>query len=316
MRITTPTPWLDHFVLTRSIESGRRSEFYRAARQGRYLRLAEGVFVESRAWAAMSEDARFLGRIHATALASREGILFSHFAAAALWRLPAIGEWPDKPEVTVGTGYSGPSRSAFRARQYPLPSEHVEIDGLRVTSLARTAIDMGRHAPLSSAVAMLDAALSEKDPRTAVIAERVTSAQLAEEFARIESARGRARCSEALELADGLSGSAGESLSRVGMHQLGLPAPILQHEFRDAAGLIGFVDFWWPEFGLIGEFDGHGKYLREEFLSGRTTAEVLIAEKRREDRLRAVGPRVTRWGWDVARSLPRLARQLHDAGLR
>jgi hypothetical protein len=100
------------------------------------------------------------------------------------------------------------------------------------------------------------------------------------------------------------------------MHLQGLPAPILQKEFRDGAGLIGYVDFWWPEFELIGEFDGLGKYTRTEMLAGRSPAEVVIAEKVREDRLRALGPRVVRWGWESAISPPRLAEVLRRAGLR
>jgi hypothetical protein len=76
------------------------------------------------------------------------------------------------------------------------------------------------------------------------------------------------------------------------------------------------VDFWWPDAGLIGEFDGAGKYLRAEMLRGSTTADALLAEKRREDRLRAINPRLTRWGWEVARSVPLLVHQLRGAGLR
>jgi hypothetical protein len=75
------------------------------------------------------------------------------------------------------------------------------------------------------------------------------------------------------------------------------------------------VDFWWPEFNLIGEFDGNGKYLREEFANGRSPGEIVIAEKRREDRLRALGPQVTRWDWSIARSAFRLRAHLADAGL-
>ncbi|MDQ4137680.1 MAG: hypothetical protein M3116_02380 [Actinomycetota bacterium] len=118
-----------------------------------------------------------------------------------------------------------------------------------------------------------------------------------------------------LELADGASGSPGESVSRVAMHLQGLPMPLLQHEFRDRRGRIGYVDFWWPEFDLIGEFDGLGKYTRDDMLSGRSPAEAVIAEKVREDRLRALGPRVVRWGWECAISPPRLAEVLRRAGL-
>ena len=99
------------------------------------------------------------------------------------------------------------------------------------------------------------------------------------------------------------------------MHVLGVPPPVLQHPFHDNVGLIGYVDFWWPAFNLIGEFDGHGKYLREELLAGQTTAEAVIAEKKREGRLRRCGPRVTRWDWATARSTPKFRRHLVDAGL-
>ena len=86
------------------------------------------------------------------------------------------------------------------------------------------------------------------------------------------------------------------------MVQMGLPAPQLQVEFRDARGLIGFADFWWEELNLIGEFDGYIKYSDPRHLRGRTPAQALRDEKTREDRLRAVGPRVARWGWTEALS--------------
>lgn len=77
-----------------------------------------------------------------------------------------------------------------------------------------------------------------------------------------------------------------------------------------------FGDFYWPELGLVGEFDGHGKYLREEMARGRTAAEVVMAEKAREDRLRALGLRVVRWGWADLLDPARLRRKLLAAGLR
>jgi hypothetical protein len=99
------------------------------------------------------------------------------------------------------------------------------------------------------------------------------------------------------------------------MWRLGAPSPILQQRFDDEGGLIGFVDFWWPTQKVVGEFDGRGKYLRDEFTRGKTTAEVVLDEKRREDRLRGLGFRVVRWGWSEAQSLPALERKLASAGL-
>jgi hypothetical protein len=118
-----------------------------------------------------------------------------------------------------------------------------------------------------------------------------------------------------LDFANGASGSPGESLSRVAIHLLGLPAPQLQVPFSDRQGLIGIVDFWWPEVGLIGEFDGNGKYLRTEFANGRTVNQIVMDEKERENRLRQLGPRIARWGWGTARSLPQLRAHLAANGL-
>lgn len=132
---------------------------------------------------------------------------------------------------------------------------------------------------------------------------------------RLDIRRGRRRAERAIAFADARSGSPGETLSRVRMWEAGLPAPELQVPFSDRAGRIGVVDFWWPQYDLIGEFDGVSKYVRDEFTGGRDPAEVVIAEKVREDRLRALGPAVARWGWSVAWAPYALQAQLRDRGL-
>lgn len=311
---TTDTRWLGLLVSSAALRrSGGAPSFYRQARAGHFRRLAEGWYVPTDRWHELNADAQFLLRIHAAARVSRPGVLFSHHSAAALWRLPIVGEWPERPEVTVGEAASA-TRRAFTARRYPIPDRHDEIDGLKVTTLARTLVDIGRSQRLSVAVAMMDAALSAT-ASSGLARPALSHQSLLDELQRAHGARGRDRCADAIALADGASESPGESISRVGMHLLGLPAPVLQHEFRDSFGRM-IVDFWWPRFDLIGEFDGVGKYVRSEFQSGRSPGEVVVDEKRREDRLRALGPRVTRWGWDVASSPPALDAHLRSAGLR
>lgn len=317
MHYTTSPYWLDHLVLSRTADrAGRAREFHRAARAGRFVRLAEGVYIPSSTWASLGEDDRQRAMVHAIARANRPGLVFSHFSAASLWGLPIVGRWPGKAEVVVGSGAVGASRRSYSVRKYPVPDAPDIIDGLPVTPLARTLVDIGRSATLETSIAMMDHALAAAPRSQALIPHALTtSAALMAEHAMIASSRGRTRCAQAIALADGLSGSAGESLSRVGMHVLGVPAPILQQPFYGRHGLIGYVDFWWPEFNLIGEFDGYGKYLREELLAGQSTADAVIAEKKREDTLRRCGPTVTRWDWSIARSLPRLGRHLAEAGL-
>jgi hypothetical protein len=93
---------------------------------------------------------------------------------------------------------------------------------------------------------------------------------------------------------------------------------VLQQAFFDGAGLIGYVDFWWPEVGVIGEFDGLKKYREAELLARRSPGEVVVAEKIREDRLRATPthPVVVRWIWAELQTPGALANRLTQAGLR
>lgn len=64
-----------------------------------------------------------------------------------------------------------------------------------------------------------------------------------------------------------------------------------------------------------GEFDGRAKYLKPEYLNGRTASQVVINEKNRENRLRALGLTVVRWEWATALDRQRLQAVLRSAGL-
>lgn len=80
-----------------------------------------------------------------------------------------------------------------------------------------------------------------------------------------------------------------ESLSRFRFLAHGLPEPELQAPLHDSDGLIGYVDMLWRELGVVGEADGAVKY---------TGRDVVLDEKVREDRIRALGYIVVRWTWD------------------
>jgi hypothetical protein len=99
------------------------------------------------------------------------------------------------------------------------------------------------------------------------------------------------------------------------MNRLGFRIPLLQVEIRDARGLVAFTDFDWPDDQLCGEFDGLVKYRNAEYLRGRTPAEALTDEKRREDRIRATGRRVIRWTWSELANLATFSAFLADAGV-
>jgi hypothetical protein len=110
---------------------------------------------------------------------------------------------------------------------------------------------------------------------------------------------GNVRAREVLRFADSRSESVAESHSRWLMAELGLPAPELQHVFHDAEDrFVARVDFWWPNFGLVGEVDGMAKYT-DGAKPGKSPQQVVLAEKRREEALRRLGVWVIRWDWAI-----------------
>ena len=182
------------------------------------------------------------------------------------------------------------------------------IDGLLVTSVERTLIDLAATTSFASGVMAFDFALGGRDPLT-------TKERTRTELDRLTLTRGLRRIENVLNFAVTNSGSPGESLSRARIFELGFPAPTLQVEFRHHTGILDRVDFDWEPFEHIGEFDGHGKYRNPRFMSGLTAEEVVIREKQREDRLRTQRPHFTRWEWPDALDPRRLAAILTNAGL-
>lgn len=308
--------WRDDFICTPEIvEPGLRAAIYREAGKGQLVRVGRGVYLPTAKWTSLSPEGRHLARIRAVAL-THPAAVFSHLSAALLWGLPIVGPPPSVPHVLATRASGGRSKTGIVRHCVGIPDATVAIDGVRTATLDRTVLDCVTSSPLEVALPIADAALHPAGIRGPDGLVMLDHERLIELCGGVPPSQGAARGRTTLELADGQSGSPGESLSRAALHRLGFPMPELQHQFFDSGGSIGFVDFWWPEFGLVGEFDGVGKYLREEFLGSRSPGEAVVAEKWREDRLRALGLRVVRWGWDLARSAPALRAHLIRAGLR
>lgn len=187
-----------------------------------------------------------------------------------------------------------------------VPASTSWIDGLEVTDLPRTVVDVARTSRFAEGVMVADAAIEREVLRDDLLAELPPAGH-----------RGVRRARDVIAFADGRSGSPLESLSRVSILEAGLPAPDLQYVFTDAEGRMP-VDFWWPSYGVVGEFDGKVKYLDERYRNGRTMEQVLLDEKWREARLRRQrGVRaVARWDAATAASPARLGRLLRTYGIR
>ncbi|TFC26246.1 hypothetical protein E3O53_08935 [Cryobacterium sp. TMT2-18-3] len=117
-----------------------------------------------------------------------------------------------------------------------------------------------------------------------------------------------------IDFSSTLSGSPNESGSRVNIALNGFPEPVLQHPFV-VEGKTVFTDFYWIDEDSVGEADGKGKYFDPSMRGGRTTAEVVDDEKRREDGVRRQVHAFTRWDFPVGMSQSRLRARLLQLGL-
>lgn len=278
--------------------------------------IRRGVYVPTSVWAGLPSRDQYLTRMRVVLDTRRGDAVFSHDSAAALWNLPTIG--PHKAVHVFATdGRRRNSANGIIWHTAPLPeSDVVEIDGVLVTSRVRTMLDLARSSTFMSAVTTLDAglALAVSEENHAGAAETLR-ALLLERLDELGRAPGASRARQAVAFSTPLADSPGESVSRVQMYLCRFPLPILQFPVVDRNGRVWHADFAWPRFRLLGEFDGFAKYTRGEYTRGRSIDEVVWAEKKREDLMRATGNGMARWLWDDALRAPRLTRILLDAGL-
>ena len=284
--------------------------------KGIVTRIVPGAYVLTAGLAELDVDATF--RLRTIALARLYPHLqFSHDSAAAMWRLPSLGPWPRLSHVSAAPEAGGRSTALFTRHGVGLDPLATSIEGARVSSLPRTLAEVATQRSFGRAVAMLDDGLRAHDNTEYRYGLPVPAKdEVLEQLSQLGKVPGFARAAHAVQFADGRSGSVGESLSRVQMLALDVEIPELQVSFYDAAGHIGDVDYFWRERGIAGEFDGNSKYGdARRYAKGLTAQELLIAEKRREDRLRRVVNGVVRWDWSVARDRRELAALLAQHGI-
>jgi hypothetical protein len=277
-------------------------EIRRELNRGEWVRIRRGIYIEAAATSAEPALAHVIAA-RAVLLRLRPPVAVSHLSAAAVYGFDLLE--PDFRLVHVTRPNLASSRTDAGVHHHNavlLAPEVKRVSGLIVTSQARTLVDLAREATFEEALVAVESALNRR---------HVSRDQLlaAHEFGR--DWPGSRNAGRVIEFASAKSESPGETIARAAFGAFGLPMPEQQVDIYDSRGLIGRVDYLWDEQSTVGELDGRIKYI------GQANADVLYAEKLREDRLRALGLEVVRFGYaDARRQRPELHRAVLDAFAR
>jgi hypothetical protein len=170
---------------------------------------------------------------------------------------------------------------------------------LPVTTVARTAFDLGRHLPRGQALARLDA-LMRATPFSAEDVQVLTK--------RYRGARGMRQLAGLLPLVDGGAASPRETWLRLLLIDAGLPKPTTQIPVNDGWQMVGLLDMGWEDFMVAAEYDGDQHrtdrpqivkdiYRLEKFRDLGWIVVRVVAEHRPDDVVRRVYDALIRRGY-------------------
>jgi len=178
---------------------------------------------------------------------------FSHTTAALLLRapLPLALERSTSLDVAIPAPGRAPHARGIRGHELTISSgEVIELDGVRLSSPARTWCDLGAVLSLTDLVAVGDHLIHWRLPLA-------TLEDLSTMMRRFVGRRGMRRLREAFPLLNDRAESRQESVLRVLLELGGLPRASINRDLVDTeAGFIARTDFAFEEFMLLLEYQG------------------------------------------------------------
>ena len=272
----------------------------RAVRDGELVRVVRNVY----RWPGeLTPQQAHLARARGVLSRMGSSVVLSHDSAALAHGLPVATADPAVVHMTTPPPARVRVRSGYHVHVAPLEADDVtEVNGVRVTSLARTACDLARTADFPWAVAAADRVLR-------------LGVRRAELFAGADAAPGAVgtrALREVAAFADGRAGSIAESVSRVTMRRAGIPAPELQVEVIGPEGWVATSDFGWRDRGVVGEMDGEAKYRDRLERLKQSPEKVFGAERVRDDLIRRANWWPCHWGWKVAWDVGALGAKIRE----
>jgi hypothetical protein len=247
-------------------------------------------------YAAKGQQLSLRCRTEGAWLWSRREAIVAGVAASALHG----AQWVDA-DIPIELVWSNtrPPKGIVAREQSMADDEVTRVAGLPVTTLARTAYDLGRHLPRGRAVARLDALMRA----TPFSTEDVLL--LAKRY---PGARGIRRLRSVLPLVDGGAASPKETWLRLLLVDAGFPVPTTQIPVVEGYSYFAMLDMGWPEFGVAAEYDGdqhrsdRRQYVKDQWRL-RKLAEFgwivirVIAEDKAEDVIERTRRALLARGW-------------------
>jgi hypothetical protein len=309
---TTPLPEL---ILARELSRFDYDDpaARRAAQRGELTRLRRGIYARTDDWQKLAPEEKYLMVVRGYALSRREQPVLSHDSAAAMWGLPRVGRQPSEVHIVSDDPRGGRARQGVRAHLVRLDADDIDfVDGVALTSLRRTVVDMAATAHVMTAVSIVDHVLHVD--RLGRARSNLDKEQLLQALERALPLRGSVRARARIVFGETGAANAGESASRVTMAHIGTPPPTLQKTFITELGEFD-TDFYFEDADAAGELDGKLKYLDPAYRGGRSAERVVYDEKLREDAIRRQVREFLRWPYATGLNRDALRALLLSAGV-
>jgi len=268
------------------------AQLRRHLRRGALVPVGRGAYALPELVAAAAGDPAREHALAAAAAVRRGGgdAAASHHSAAIIHGLDLLA-WPDAAAVALTRSPHGSRSRSARAgivvHIADLPAQQVTSrHGVRVTTVARTVIDLARMLPFTDGVVVADVALH---------ARKAARPELGAVLAACARWPGIRRAERVTAFSDQRAESVLESVARVAFDEHGLPAPQLQAWVGDDKKILGRADFFWPEHRTIAEADGSVSC---------ASPEQAVSQRGRDARLRDSGFEVVHFTWREIRTVP------------
>ncbi|ORA85306.1 hypothetical protein BST27_30630, partial [Mycobacterium intermedium] len=217
-------------------EAVRRGTVTRKQLRRRYIAVFRDAYI--------ARDAELTAAVKARAAWLSTGATLAGLSAAAVFGTKWLDD--DAPAEIVRANRH--SQRGIVTHTYQLATGETQwFRGVRVTTPARTAFDIGCGIPATKSIPILDALLNATGIKPADVAA------VADEH---PGARGVRQLRAALDLVDGGAESPQETKVRLLLVGAGLPRPETQIEFHNLHPRVIRVDMGWREWKVAVEYDG------------------------------------------------------------